>query len=64
MEKIVEGILTTITKLTDKQAMQQYLMNIINGIENKFKMMMEGGQNGQSIYISLVEIKTLLNSFD
>lgn len=43
--------------------MQHYLMSIITGIQNKYKLI-ENNQPGQNIYISLIEIKTLLDSFD
>ena len=32
LEKIIEGILTSITKLQNKEAMQHYLLRIVGGI--------------------------------
>jgi hypothetical protein len=43
--------------------MQHYLLRIVGGIENKYKTV-EGSADDHSVYISLIEIKTLLNSFD
>lgn len=43
--------------------MRHYLLRIVGGIENKYKNV-ESSADDHSVYISLIEIKTLLNSFD
>jgi hypothetical protein len=63
LEKVLEGILTVITKLTNRQAIEHYLMRIVSGVESRYSQL-EAGQGNASNYVSLIEIKTLLDSFD
>lgn len=65
LEKVLEGILTTITKLTNREAMQHYLLRIVNGVENKqLKKDNNNVCSPGTNYLALIEIKTLLDSFD
>jgi hypothetical protein len=68
LEKMLEGIFNAITKVPELGKVESYLDSILNTLLKKYhscsKVITVEQENRSELYLSLVEIKTVLDSYD
>lgn len=63
LEKILDGVLTSITKLTDTNTIAQYFTRIMNAILIRNNELLSRNFEPEAYQLPLIEIKTVLDCF-
>jgi hypothetical protein len=63
LEKVLDGILTSITKLQDRNSIVEYFSRIMNAILVRNNELLSQSFEPDAYFLPLIEIKTVLDCF-
>ena len=64
LEKVLDGVLTSITKLQDRAIIGEYFSRIMNAMLARNNHLLERGFEADTYFLPLIEVKTILDCFD
>ena len=64
LEKVLDGILTFITKITDRNVTMDYFARIMNAILARNSQLLQNNFEPDAYLLPLIEIKTVLDCFE
>lgn len=64
LEKVLDGILTFITKISDKNVIMEYFARIMNAILARNNDLLQRNFEPDAYLLPLIEIKTVLDCFE